>query len=208
METGAESTEALLRSRAIALERYHYYLRLLGQAPDSNAAPDTLPLDRRELTEENFDEAYAALVGQYEKLIPVQAYPQLRLVGETSPANQSGSSGQGRLYLNTKEDLDLNEHAREARGYRTRATDKENEAQGYALIPDLDLDLHYWGIGSTVRLFGGTTISTITRIEASSLNTDASLEESRGVSASKTASHERRADDWILQSNLKARGLL
>ena len=41
-----------------------------GCTPDTQAAPDTLPLDRRELTEENFDEAYAALVGQYDKTVP------------------------------------------------------------------------------------------------------------------------------------------
>jgi len=32
---------------------------LLGLAPDGDAAPDTLPLDRRALTEENFDEPLA-----------------------------------------------------------------------------------------------------------------------------------------------------
>lgn len=39
-----EYTESLVRSRATALERYRYYQRLLGLAPDSETAPDTLPL--------------------------------------------------------------------------------------------------------------------------------------------------------------------
>src|SRR5439155_26244701 len=94
-----EATESLLRTRASALERYRYYQRMLGLTPDSTAAPDTFPLDRRELTEENFDEAYSTLVGVYDKTITVQAYPQLQLAGDTSPANQSGASGKGKLNL-------------------------------------------------------------------------------------------------------------
>src|SRR5262249_20107735 len=71
------STDSLLRSRASAIERYSYYQRLLGLTPDKNAAPDQLPLDRRELTEENFDEAYGALIGQYEKNVVTVNYPPL-----------------------------------------------------------------------------------------------------------------------------------
>ena len=63
------ATETLLKTRDTALERYKYYLRLLGQQPDSNA-PDMLPLDRRELTEDTFDDAFQALVGQYDSRSP------------------------------------------------------------------------------------------------------------------------------------------
>ncbi len=105
-----EATETLLRSRASPLERYHYYQRLQGLASDSNVAPDTFPLDRHELTEGNFDEAYGALVGQYDKTIAVQAYPQLKLAEDSSPANQSGAAGNGNLHLTTNEDAELNTH--------------------------------------------------------------------------------------------------
>ena len=47
-----ESTEALLRSRASVLERFHYYQRLLGLKSDDESTPEILPLDRREMTEE------------------------------------------------------------------------------------------------------------------------------------------------------------
>ena len=43
-----------------------------------------------------------ALVGQYDKAVAVQAYPQLKLAGDTSPANQSGAAGTGSLYLNAQ----------------------------------------------------------------------------------------------------------
>ena len=70
-----EATESLLRTRATTLERYKYYLRLLGQTLDSSAVPDTFSPDRRKLTEENFDDAYSALVSEYDKTMSLQAYP-------------------------------------------------------------------------------------------------------------------------------------
>ena len=58
-------------SRASALERYDYYLRLLGLTPDNERrAGHAAARPRRDLTEENFDEVYAALVGQYDKAVP------------------------------------------------------------------------------------------------------------------------------------------
>ena len=42
-----EATNGLLKTRAIALERYTYYLRLLGLAPDPATAPATFVPDRR-----------------------------------------------------------------------------------------------------------------------------------------------------------------
>src|SRR5260370_4950557 len=93
------ATDALLRTRDTALERYKYYLRLLGQQADSNNAPDALALDRRELTEENFDDAYQALVGEYDKTIPIQNFSQLKLAEAVSPANQSRATGTGTLRL-------------------------------------------------------------------------------------------------------------
>ena len=58
-----ETTNGLLKTRATTLERYTYYLRLLGQTPDPATVPRRLHLDRRELTEDNFDDTYSALVG-------------------------------------------------------------------------------------------------------------------------------------------------
>ena len=69
-----EATESLLtQPRDGAWSGSAIYQRLLGLPADQNA-PDTLPLDRRELTEENFDEAYAALVGQYDKTADAAGY--------------------------------------------------------------------------------------------------------------------------------------
>src|SRR6266568_4399630 len=45
-----EATESLRHSRATALERYHFYQRLLGLSVDHTDVPDELPIDRRDLT--------------------------------------------------------------------------------------------------------------------------------------------------------------
>ena len=47
-KSAQEATTSLLTSRATALERLHYYQRLLGLPADQNA-PDTITLDRRDV---------------------------------------------------------------------------------------------------------------------------------------------------------------
>lgn len=202
------ATESLLRSRASTIERYRYHQRLLGLTPDAGAAPDMLPLDRRALSEENFDEAYGALVGQYEETVTPQAYPTLKLSGDASPANQSGASGAGRLHLSSNEDADLNVHGPAAREARGSAMTSDTISGVLALIPDMGIDLHFWGLGGHAKLFGGTLLAGAGRFYSSVKSASAANEEGQALCASKTASYERRADDWVLQSNLAARELV
>lgn len=203
-----ESTESLLRSRFSVLERYRYYQRLLGLKPDDTAVPNTLALDRRELTEENFDEAYESLVGQYDNAVSTQTLSQLKLAGENSPSNQSGASGQGQLYLNTNEDAELNSHLPAARNSRLVASAADTLASVLVFIPDFNVNLHFWGLGASSKVFGGSTVSEASKIVAQIARTYSAWEQDQGGMASRTASYERRADDWIQQSNLAARELM
>lgn len=203
-----ESTESLLRSRASALERYHYYQRLLGVKPDSKSVPDTLPLDRQKLTEENFDEVYATLVGQYDKAVPIETHPKLKLAGDASPSNQSGASGQGNLYLITNEDAELNSHLPRARDTTLAGSVFNALAAGFAPIPDADADFHFWGIGGKVKLNVGTALLAGAKIAGDVLGIVAGWERDQAGMASRTASYERRADDWMLNSNLAAHELM
>jgi hypothetical protein len=203
-----EATEALLRTRASALERYRYYQRMLGLTPDSSVVPDTFPLDRRELTEENFDEAYGALVGQYDKTITPQGFPALTLSRETSPANQSGASGKGKLYLNPNENTELNDLLPTATGLRATASDLSSIASVLTFIPDFDAKLAFWGLGAGSRIFGGAKMSDALKIAAGILTNEATKHQDKAGMLSKTASYERRTDDWMLQNNLAARELM
>ena len=201
-----EATEGLLKSRAIALEHYKYYLRLLGQKPDENLAPESLALDRRALTEDNFDEAYEALVGQYEKAVEGPAYRRLSLVGGESPASESGAQGQGALALTINEASEIG-HLMAARDLTVASTVYHSLAATLTPIPDPKLDLHYWGLGGTIDLKTGTVLATMARLEGDFLGIKAGWERDQAGITARIASYERRADEWTFQANLAAREL-
>jgi hypothetical protein len=206
-QSAREATQSLLTSRKSSLERLHYWQRQLGLDPDQNA-PDTLPLDRRELTEENFDEAFSALVGQYDKALTLQMLPPIRKAGSNSPAQQSGASGQGRLQLNFNEDAELNVDLPLAHDDRVAAMAADTVAAVLSLIPDMGLDLHFWGLGGNMKVFGGSLLATASRFGSTIKNVNASDKESGGNTSAKTATYERRADDWVLQYNSAAHELM
>ncbi len=203
-----ELTNGLLKTRASALERYTYYLRLLGQAPDSGAAPPTLSLNRVALTEDNFDDTYSALVEKYNQAVPVQAYPKLQLAQGSSPSNQSGASGSGQLYLNTREDAELNNYLPAARDTALAAQLANAAAPILNVIPDVHVDLHYWGLGGHTKVFGGDWMASAARAVAEGLQMAAAWDRDQAGIASRTASYQRRADEWMLQVNLAARDLM
>jgi hypothetical protein len=205
-KSAQEATNSLLTSRATVLERLHYYQRLLGLPADQNA-PDTITLDRRELTEESFDEAYSALVGQYSKVLTLQTLAALKIPGETSPDQQSGASGPGMLYLNTNEDAELNDLLPDAKRNQAIAFVGRQIAPVFSLLPDFPINFHFWGIGGTI-IFGGSALTKNVQTGADVLELMASRANQDANSAAKTASYQRRADEWILQYNLAAHELM
>src|SRR6266498_3847956 len=154
-KSAQESTKSLLTARAAALERLCHYQRLLGLPADPNA-PETLALDHRELTEENFNEAYGALVGQYDKALARQKLPELKITGGSSPAQQSGALGQGRLYLSANEDAELNSHLPSARDSRLAASVADTVSSALTFIPEFNINLHFWGLGASSKVAGGS----------------------------------------------------
>jgi Tc toxin complex TcA C-terminal TcB-binding domain len=202
-----EATTSLLTSRATVLERLRYYQRILGLPADPNIQ-DPLTPDRRELTEENFDDAYAALVGQYADNPPMlQPFSDLKLAGSTSPAQQSGASGQGSLYLISNENAELNEHLPNAKQDQLIAGVSRQVAPTFSLLPTFSTNFHFWGIGGTI-VFGGEALTRNVQAAADIMELMASMESHDGNSANKTASYQRRADEWLLQYNLAAHELM
>ena len=193
-----ETTKSLLVSRGAALERLHYYQRLLGLPADPNA-PDTLQLDfsKVELTEKNFAENYNALVGQYDKSVATQALPQLSLA----------EGGRARLHLSTNEDDEF-EHLKRARDSGLGASVFHSLAGAFTAVPDAKGNMHYWGLGVTLDLKVGSALFYGTRIVGDVLGIIAAWEREQAGLASKTALYERRADEWILQYNLAAHELM
>jgi hypothetical protein len=208
-----EATASLLTSRKTALERLKYYKRLLNIPDDANA-PDELPIDHSEkphdrpkLTEENFDQAYQELVVKYDKTLTHYDLPQYKPVGGDSPTQQSGASGQGMLYLSSNEDTDLNQKSTEASEARERAADVEMLTSALAMIPNFNVKMAYWGIGGASELTGGAFFANAGRAGSAWFGEHARKAEHAGQYAAKTASYERRADEWLLQYNLAAHEL-
>jgi hypothetical protein len=205
-----ETTNGLLKTRASALERYTYYLRLLGATPDPNTVPPDFTLDqggRDSLDETNFDDFYQQLVGQYDKSLMLKQLPNLQLAGDTSPGILSGFSGSGQIYLSHNEDVELNVHLPVARDATLLSSTFHSVAATLAPIPDAKANLHFWGLGGTIDLKIGTLLSNLARIAGDISGITSAWERDQAVMASKFATYQRRADDWMFQVNLAAREL-
>ena len=206
-KSAQESTQSLLNSRATALERLNYYRRLLGLPADPNL-PDNLSLDRRELTEENFDEAYGNLVGQYDKALTMQKLPRIDLAtGGSAPLLGSGYSGSGRVYLSRNEDKELNTHLIAARDARLVASAANVLASALLPIPSINIHGSFWGVGPSSQVTSGEVIGAISKTVGEVAQIAASWEQDQAGMASRYASYERRADEWLLQYNLAAQEL-
>jgi Tc toxin complex TcA C-terminal TcB-binding domain len=202
-----ETTNGLLKTRAFTLERYTYYLRLLGLAPDQSAVPPEFTPDRRELTEANFADTYSALVGEYDLAIATLAYNPLQLAQSTSPSAQSGATGTGPLYLNKNEDAELNTHLPTAMGYRLLANLANTAAAAVEPIPSAEAHMAFWGVGVHSKFFSGEFLAGMAKLGADALEVKAAWEQDQAGLAARTAGYQRRADEWTLQANLAAREL-
>lgn len=203
-----ESTQSLLRTRAITFERYRHYQLLLGKKEADLHPLRYLSIEKFELTEENFDDVYFDLVRQCELVIELHTYPPKGIQGDSSPNIQSGAESQGSLYLNPKESLDLNFHMPLARAMQQSATDLDETFGWLGLIPDSGVNFSPIGVGISVNGIGGSMLSEIGRVLAGKERALADQENYAGTRAAKTASYERRVEDWIFQSNLAALELM
>jgi len=205
-----ETTNALLRTRDSVVERYIYYLSLLGQTPDQTTVPDITPstLNRPQLTEKNFDDVYATLLTDYDLPVPTLAYPDPQLAQGSSPSAQSGATGTGQLYLNKQEDTELNTNLPQARDQRHTANVWNAVATGLTLLPDFYVDAQYWGVGIHMRVSSGTVLSGAAKLVADIALVEAGWQTDQAAIAARTAGYQRRVEEWTLQANLAARELL
>jgi hypothetical protein len=203
-----ETTNGLLKTRESAVERYSFYLRLLNLTPDPGTVPPVLTADRRELTEDNFDDTYSALVGEYDLDVATLKYNAIQWPsGTSSPSTSAGASGQGQLYLNQNEAVELNTHLPAARDLRLTTNIANSISSGLSPIPSAELHLAFWGMGGHSRLFDGDKIAAVAKIVGEIANMVATWEQDQAGIAARTAGHQRRVDEWTLQANLAAHEL-
>jgi len=190
------NSESLLKSRDSAMERYLFYQRLLGVPEEELTGVSDFTLERPQLSEENFDEVYAELVGQYAQDVPLNDYPALDVLDE------------GKLFLNKNEDEELNVQLPLSTGVQTAASINDTITALLYYIPKFKIDLSYWGIGGDTEIAGGQFLGNAGQAVSSALRGWANLHTHAATVAAKSAGYERRADEWRLQSNLAARELM
>ncbi len=202
-----EATNGLLKTRSAALERYSYHLNLLGLTPDANSVPADFTLDRRELTEDNFADAYSALVGAYDRSITPVGYSLPQPAQGSSPSAKSGASGSGQLALNKNESSELNDFLTAARDFRIAANIANGIAGGLFAVPSAELHLAFWGIGAHSQLFSGTSLSGVAKVAGEILQILSAYNTDQAGIAARTAGYQRRADEWAQQANVAGRDL-
>ncbi|MFM9951806.1 MAG: toxin [Saprospiraceae bacterium] len=209
-----ETTQSLLTSRKAALERLNYYRRLLG-LPNDNNAWDMDNLTRTELNEDNFSQNYSKLVTQYTQKITLQNLPNLQIAADSTsngladPFGLFNGSPSGGLYLDTKEDAELNSHLPRARDTALLSSTFNALAAGFAVLPkEVQARFHFWGLGASSDVPVGRALVATAKIAGDVLGIMAGWEREQAGMASRTASYQRRADEWILQYNLAAHELM
>ena len=161
------------------------------------------------LTEDNFADAYQALVGQYDLAVTTMPYPDLtswprQLARPPSP----GASGTGNLYLNTNEDAELNTHMPTARDEHlaSELTAESRRPCWPSSRPSRSTSTT-GALAPTPRSWAATGWRRRPTRPPTSSGRWPRGSKTRGAMAARTAGYQRRADDWLLQANLAAREL-
>jgi hypothetical protein len=203
------STEALLSSRTTVFERYSHYQRILGKKEEDLASLQKLDISRNTLTEQNFESVYDNLVTRYVEEMPREAYRQettmgglMEFAGDVVVSLAGGELGKT-LPLNKNENAELNVYLPSYDFLSAASTGLTLASSLLKLIPQYDIYLTPWGIG-LVQDFGGRQLSGFAKTSAEFTQKAANAFASSAERASKLAYYYRRAEDYVLQSNLAA----
>ncbi|MFZ2898277.1 MAG: hypothetical protein WA004_06645 [Saprospiraceae bacterium] len=199
-----ENTETLLRSRSVEYESYRYYQLQLGKKEQDLKVPKELSIERKEISEENFEELYEELIGQYAQDFPLESYPIPPQEGDSNPKNQSGGSGKGLLNLIRNEAKELGEHFPEILKNLEKIGGEAENFDRKAWIPEFTVSKAPQGIGETTKIAGAKFFYQIARKVMDKYRSMAFLREHKAKAAARTAEMERRGQDWSLQANIAA----
>jgi hypothetical protein len=183
-----KSREGLLASLALAVQRYTYYERQLGKKADEieTAIPELVELDQ-----DRFDRM------KFASKEPEMALREI----EVDIDQDLGESG-GRI-VSSHEAEELRKSGR-ARDIQDAVRGLQLTAQGFALLPDVFVDAHFWGIGGTIETAGGKKFADFAKFTADSFLAYADHLSHEAGQAAKIGSYARREQDWTFQSNLAA----
>lgn len=188
VQEAIKSKEGLLKSLALAVQRYTYYERQLGKKTDEveKAIPDLGDLDKDSLEKMKFS----------------MKEPEVRLreldVDIAQDLNESG----GRV-VSSHEAQELHK-LDEARGSHGTAAFIDKVGGALALIPDFTFNMEPFGTGSSIGGYGGGKLSAASSLISSFWKSNADQESYEAANAGKIGGYSRREQDWAFQSNLAA----
>ena len=201
------ATEALLRSRATAFERYRHYKKILGNSDSDIDKLKAVDLARTELSEEVFDDVYAQFVGQYAGELAKEDYRKetsvgglMEFAGNLVTGIFGGELGKT-LPLNKNENAELNIFLPTYDTFSTLSTILKLVSPIVALIPQFDAHATPLGVGAKVG-FGGVQLKGLADGGAEIAQKAAAAFLTSAERASKMAGYYRRAEDYVLQANL------
>lgn len=184
-EEARKSQEGLLRSLALAAQRYSYFERQLGKQPNEITVPTLDDLDPEALKAMNL----------------ILEEPEMPLMDvPVDIAQDLGESGGKILSSFEAEDL---EKSGLARDIQDTIKGLNLAAQGTSLIPDFGIKFHFWGLGGDTTL-GGTYVSNVSKFAAEVAAAYADRLNYEAGRAAKIGGYARREQDWIYQRNLAA----
>jgi len=207
------ATEALLKSRETAFEKFRHYKLILGSKDGDIEKNKIAAIIRNKLTEETFDDAHEELVAQYEAAIAKEAYRQetsvggiMEFAGNLVTSIAGGQLGKT-LPLNKNEHAELNVFLPTSDTFATISMHFKFASPLLALIPQFDAHGTPLGVGVAAG-FGGVQLkgSADDASEIASMVSKAFA--SSAERASKMAAYYRRAEEYVFQANLAASELV
>lgn len=201
------ATEALLKSRAVAFERYRHFKKILGIADADIDKVAAVELVRGALTEETFEAAFEELVSKYALTLGREQYRKetsvggvMEFAGNAVVSVTGGQLGQT-LPLNKNENAELNIFLPTADAFSVIATALKIASPILALIPQFGAAAKPMGVGAEIG-FGGQQLSKAADFAGGVAEGIANAFKSSAERASRLAGYYRRAEDYVLQANL------
>ena len=214
VEAGARGDRvSLLNTRPPPLSATSITSGSSGKRPTPRPCRTQSQPDRRKLTEENFDDAYSALVERIRQADePASVSSHSTRPGGGSPSNQSGASGSsGQLFLTpiTRTPSSIPNLRTTARIPALAASVVERGRGRCCRSSPKSVLISISGVWAAISIvFGGSKLAVPSSRRRCPADGLPPADREQAGMTSKTASYERRADDWRLQANLAAHELM
>lgn len=178
-----KNREGLETSLANAMQRYIYYERMLGKQESDIVIPGLEALNAESLNKLKFKSKEPDMNRR-----PV----------DIDIAQDLGDSGGKIVSSYEAEELEKSGLARDIQDV---VKILNLTAQGLSLIPDFKIDIHFWGLGGSSDITGGSKLSQVSRFAANVALASADRLNYEAGRAAKLGSYARREQDWVQQSN-------